>query len=374
MIDYSKVIENDFEEEIYKCKFNEVISYLNQFKCADFWTIIKRVGGSERRMLRLLNQMVEENDIFFDNDKHMFYIKNIKYIQKFCPTCNGDRVIINQCDDKRELLKKIWKQKPLPTFLFDQRPVNMKTSLKRASYFLNRGDLIDKNIVLLGDDDLTSIAIAIQNVNCNITVLDADKRLINYINEVAFDNGFANLKAYEFNVNDRVPDELKNKFDTLFTDPTPERTPFTIFMNCAIDLLRNSRSIIYTSIYSSAMAKTIDLQRVINEMNLLITDVIPEFSEYKAIYELYTESDLEIMKKFCIDYNENSICFTESMFRLEVIPETKRLNITYNGRDLFGKATKRAIKDINNDLEKENDYLIKLSQKLIEDADKKFES
>lgn len=373
MIDYKKIIENDYEEEIYKEKAKAVEKYLSDFKSADFWKIVKRVGGSERRMLRLIDQMVQNEIISFDKDKKLFYSKGSSYEQSYCHFCNGDRVTTDIFDDKLEILKKIWKNKPLPTFLFDQRPVNMNTSLKRASYFLNRGDLIENAIVFLGDDDLTSIAVALLPIKCNITVLDVDKRIIEYINFVSKKHNLNHLKALEFNVNEDVPKKLRNKFDVLFTDPTPEKIPFTVFMNKSVELLKKKNSILYTSIYSSAMKKTIELQRIINKMNMLITDVVPEFTEYKAIYDLYTQNDIEIMKKYNIFYDEKSICFTESMFRLEILHNTKTIDITYNGSDLFGKATKRVIKDINKDIEKENAYLKNVSEKLIDEATTKFE-
>lgn len=373
MIDYQKIIENDYEEKIYVEKRKEIEKYLSNFKSADFWQIVKRVGGSERRMLRLIDQMVENKIIFFDKHTKRFYLKDTFYEQTYCHICNGDRVTTDIFEGKLEILKEIWENKPLPTFLFDQRPVNMKTSLKRASYFLNRGDLVENEIVFLGDDDLTSIAVALLPIKCNITVLDVDKRLIEYINFIAEKYNLKNIKAFEFNVNNDVPRKLKNRFDILFTDPTPEKIPFTVFMNKSIELLKKEGSILYTSIYSSAMEKTIELQKIINEMNMLITDIIPEFSEYKAIYDLYTQNDIKIMEKYNIDYDEKSICFTESMFRLEISHNTKPINIVYNGNDLFGKATKRVIEDINKDIEKENAYLKEVSKKLIEEATTKFE-
>lgn len=61
------------------------------------------------------------------------------------------------------------------------------------------------------------------------------------------------------------------------------------------------------------------------------------------------------------------------MFRLEISHDTKPINIIYNGNDLFGKATKRVIEDINKDIEKKNAYLEEVSKKLIEEATTKFE-
>ena len=63
MIDLNNVIENDIEYEIYKLKISEIEKYLKTFGKTGFWDIVKNVGGSERRMLRLINEMEKEGII-----------------------------------------------------------------------------------------------------------------------------------------------------------------------------------------------------------------------------------------------------------------------------------------------------------------------
>ena len=148
-------------------------------------------------------------------------------------------------------------------------------------------------------------------------------------------------------------------------------------MNRSVELTKGEGSIIYTSIYSSAMKKTLDLQRIITDMNLYITDIIPRFTEYQSIIELYSRNDLELFKKYGVTFDENSICFTESLFRMEVTSETRKLKIKYKVSDIFGKATKRAIKDSKNDVQtdaKDSEYLKKVQENLAENSDKIYES
>ena len=49
-----------------------------------------------------------------------------------------------------------------------------------------------------------------------------------------------------------------------------------------------------------------------------------------SLYELYKPTDIEIMKKYNIHMIDDSICFTESLFRLELTNETKKININNN--------------------------------------------
>lgn len=375
-VDLKNVIENDFEEEIYNDYENKIIKYLKEYGETTFWDIIKNVGGSERRMIRLLNEMVSVGEISFNNSK--FYLKNEKnFISNcLCKECNGKRVNIDAFENIMETLKTIWQNKPKATFYFDQRPVTLKTTLRRVAYLMSNEDIKNKKIIMLGDDDLTSIALALLKLDCEVVAVDADERLIQYINEVAKKYNL-NLKGIVYNALNDTSEELKGKFDVLMTDPTPEKIPFTLFMNRAIELTKGEGSIIYTSIYSSAMKKTLDLQKIITNMNLYITDIIPRFTEYQSILELYTENDLKLFKKYGVTFNEDSICFTESLFRMEVTNETKKIKFKYKGSDIFGKATKRTIKDSKNDVQadkKDSEYLKKVQESLSENSEKYYES
>lgn len=358
MVDLNKIIENNSELDLYMSKINEIQDYLKTFGKKSFWQIEEYVGGSERRMLRLLDEMVKNRIICFDKSDSKFYIKNnesAKNENYRCHYCNGSTIMLGNLLDLIPTLTKIWNRKPKPTLLFDQRPVTMKTSLRRVAYLLSNNDVYQKNIVFLGDDDLTGICLALANKNCNITVLDADKRLIDFINEIAQEYNL-NLEARVLNVMDSVPKDLKEKFDTLMTDPTPEKIPFTVFMNTAIDLLKQN-GILCTSIYSSAMNKNMDLQRIITDMNLYITEMIPNFTHYQYIYNLYSSNDIKLIEKYNIEFDEDSICFTETLFRMEKNRDTVKLPIKYTGEQMMGKATKRVIDDAGAEVAENSEYL-----------------
>ena len=360
-IDYDEVIENPIELNIYKKKHDEIIDYLRTFSFTDFFTIVNNVGGSERRMMRLINQMVENGELVVNNNK--FDIPN-----------NYNKYKDIDFDYIEKEIKKIIGNRPLPTLLFDQRPVTYKTTVNRVKYMLGSNDVYSKKIVFLGDDDLTSIALALTKVDCEIEVLDIDKRLIEYINEISKKYDL-NIKTRVYNALDDTPKNLLHKFDVVATDPTPEKIPFTLFMNNAINLAKGKDSIIYTSIYSSAMDETLDLQKVITDMNLYITDMIPGFTKYKAIYGLYSQKDIDFIKKYDIKIDDDSICFTETQFRMKITDKTKKIKITYKIDNIFGKATKRVLKDDNCDIaEHDDNYLKDVKKDFIKNSNKEYKS
>ena len=140
----------------------------------------------------------------------------------------------------------------------------------------------------------------------------------------------------------------QNYFDTFMTDPTPTEVPFIVFANVGINLLnKNKTSIGYFSYLSSGMFKEIGIQKAITKMGLLITDVIPFFTEYEFIKETYSQKDLALLKKY--SNNNSEISFFEHLLRVETTKETEILKIDYTIEDLFGKATKKVLKNPNKD-------------------------
>ncbi len=371
MVNLNNVVENDSELKLYLKKIGEIENYLKTFGKQSFWQIERYVGGSERRIMRLLNEMVDNNIICFDENDLKFYVKdneNAKHKNYKCSSCGGSTIELVDLKNLIPTLKTIWNRKPKPTLLFDQRPVTLKTSLKRVAYLLSNNDVYKKKVVFLGDDDLTGICLAMVNKDCDITVLDADERLIYFVNEIASEYNLR-LEAKVLNVMSDVPNELKEMFDVLMTDPTPEKIPFTVFMNTAIDLLK-SDGILYTSIYSSAMDKNMDLQRIITDMNLYITEMIPNFTHYQYIYDLYSPNDIRLIEKYHIQFSEDSICFTETLFRMEKNSETKKLPIEYTGEQMMGKATKRVMKDNEKEVADDTKYLDEVRKSMKKNSNK----
>ena len=62
----------------------------------------------------------------------------------------------------------------------DQCPATIATVLRRLMLFM-REDIKHKSILLLGDDDLVSVALSAANVPCQITVVDFDDALLELI-------------------------------------------------------------------------------------------------------------------------------------------------------------------------------------------------
>jgi predicted methyltransferase len=365
-INYEEIIENDFEEDFYRNLHRKIIDFINQNKITTFQEIVKTIGGSDRRILRLLNEMVNSKEILLKdrkifskvNQKEKLVLKDIK-----CQTCDSKIISLNgKLDKVKKIIEKIYIQKPIPTFVYDQRPVNADTTVRRAAYLLWRNDLIGKEIVVLGDDDLTSLAIGLIGGSKKITVLDIDSRIINFINKISKKYSLP-ITAIKYDFTKKIPEKLKNKFDVFLTDPTPNKECFSMFISLGLELLKQKKDKVgYISFFPSHQEMNIDFQKVMTKKELIITDMIPRFTEYDFIEFTYNENDKKILQKF--DSGENKISFYENITRFITTEKTfnkKKGNIKELDYE-FGKSTKKILKDPTKDpafLSGEEDFVLK---------------
>jgi len=123
-----------------------------------------------------------------------------------CPTCGATGV------KPRGWLKEIMpeyeqlaKGRPEVTAEFDQGVVPLAKNLDRIAYIYERGDLENKNIFILGDDDILSIGLALTGKCRRITVVEIDKRVNRFIRKVIKDKGWTNVEVYDYDARDLFP-------------------------------------------------------------------------------------------------------------------------------------------------------------------------
>lgn len=350
-IDYSKIVDQGVNPSFYHEIFHKILNYIANNNSANFNEIISYVGGGERRVVRLLDEMVNLNILSFKSSK--FYSpksKNYNLLQSDARCVSCDSKIANINGKIKPLLtfvKKVIKERPKSTFIFDQRPVNAETIARRVSYMIWRGDLQDKKIVMIGDDDLTSVALAQTHLANEIVVFDIDERILNLIDKISKTYKL-NIKTVKQDLLKNIPANYMNYFDTFITDPTPTLQPLTLFTSRGLQLLKKGKgSVGYISLYPSHMPMKTDFQEVLSKMNILITDLIPFFNQYEIIAHTLSKNDIELLKKYAAP--PDSISFYEYLMRTETTHNSKILPIQYSLIDLIGKATKQALENPSTD-------------------------
>ena len=191
----------------------------------------------------------------------------------------------------KEELQEFFDNRPQVDVTIDQTKSSIDTSLKRAILSLKNHNLVGKSILCLGDDDLVSIALAFllkklfKNTvhhTTKITVLDIDKRILDYINDIAI---LKNLPIKCEYVDFRIPlgDNFRNQYDCIFTDPPYTLEGMNLFLSRGIEALKKDSGL---TIYFSYAHKSPDFQLTMQEcfltMGVIVSEVISRFNTYEG--------------------------------------------------------------------------------------------
>lgn len=178
--------------------------------------------------------------------------------------------------------KRILEKRPLPNEQYDQTSITAEDSVIRVGFFHERGDLVDKDILMVGDFDCLSIVAALSGLPKRVLVLDVDEGLINYINEVAAENNLSCLSAQKFDVRKPLPDDLLKSFDVFSCDPVETLEGIKLYLSRGTSGLRGRGSCAYIGLTTleASRKKWFDIQKVLLDMNYVVTDARRNFNGY----------------------------------------------------------------------------------------------
>jgi len=320
----------------------EILMILSR-KDTDFFEIVSKSNYTAKEILDELKKLSDEKII---KEKDGIFSLENKIDKKIstsflCDKCNG-RGVYDNLNLWSTLIKEydeIAKNRPLPTNVYDQGVIDNESAISRFLYMLSRGDLYKKKIIILGDDDLMGILFSLSGIVDEITVLEIDERLVNYINSVKKEKNLKNIEVYTYDARDPLEDIFKNKFDTFFTDPVETVEGLLIFVSRMVEALKGDRCSGYFGLSSieSNIDKWFRIQKSLNEMNLVITDIRRNFSYYK-LSDNIIESDLLIVKENPFNIkNPEKLWYNSHLYRVEVNGEKKpkytgKVDL---GRDLY---------------------------------------
>ncbi|MCS7243752.1 MAG: bis-aminopropyl spermidine synthase family protein [Candidatus Calescibacterium sp.] len=275
------------------------------------------------------NTILYKNNYFYLSEENKEIFKNIlkiEYKDVKCKGCNG-KGFINAFNGISKEFGEIIKDRPKAIPEFDQGVVNIDTVISRITFMYYKGDLENRDIVLIGDDDLTSIALSLTNLPNKVIVLEADKRLVDYINDKSRKLGLDNLKAISYNVEWKVDNSLRNSFDVFLTDPVETVQGISLFISRGCSMLK-SQGVLYFGLthIEASYKKWYKIHKNLYEMNFVITDILDKFQLYELNpddivskgYRVFTEIGLELPKPEKPWYNS-------AFHRLELIDKPNPL-------------------------------------------------
>ncbi len=161
-----------------------------------------------------------------------------------CPHCGGLGLVVP--DGLAGLagpLDRAALAEPRAKVDLDQTHCTTDTKLRRVLAMHEAGALAGQRILLLGDDDLVSVALAVFAGHAGaaarprgVTVLDCDPDLVAYLRGELRDPGFP-AEVIEHDLRDPLPAALAGAFDVACTDPPYTVAGAELFLSRAVSAL-----------------------------------------------------------------------------------------------------------------------------------------
>ncbi len=248
---------------------------------------------------------------------------NPEYIQfegKLCNRCFGKRIIFD--DRFNEVLKKfreIVKKRPLPALDYFQGYMHEYDTVARVALMHHYGDLFKKDFILIGDDDLLSVALSLSKLPSRILVLDIDGRLSDFLTTVNKEYGF-NIEFRKYDVSDPLPEKFVGKFDVFSSEPLETLSGLKAFVLRGITSLKeNGIGYFGLTTLEASPKKWLEIEKMVTQTGCMITDIIRDFSKYPMNYDSVSYETFIARFNFPVKKNPGIDWYRSSLFRIEVL-------------------------------------------------------
>ncbi|NTA59886.1 bis-aminopropyl spermidine synthase family protein [Agrobacterium tumefaciens] len=275
--------------------------------------------------------------------------RSASVVRSECPCCGGRLAVgIDNVAPVKARYLEACAGAPVLTYLLNQRPVTRETSWHRALYMAMRGDLDGKKIVILGDDDLCSLAISLLATNSEVLVLEADERLVGFLGDEADKLKLTNFSVMEYDCREDIAPHLQGTFDVALCDPSSSL--FEIFLSRCVTLLgEGGGRTIYTFAGPTYLQPNLDFQRLVTAMGLIVGEMIPAFNRYALVESEFVEGQRDLLNEVG---GAERISFVESLVRLETCATTVAAikgRHSASAENLYGERAFRRLQNLASD-------------------------
>jgi predicted methyltransferase len=148
-------------------------------------------------------------------------------------------------DELEDLLKPMrcfCEARPRVDVTLDQSHATPETALRRAVYLLEVDALEGRDLLLLGDDDLTSLAVGLVARQMGlrlsrVVVVECDERLVDFLCTSAEGLGMP-MEVLSHDLRSPLPDEMQGAFEAFLTDPPYTLEGLSLFVSRGVSALR----------------------------------------------------------------------------------------------------------------------------------------
>lgn len=298
------------------------------------WELLGRCQLLLRDILEELDSMVEEGLVAADEEglyltergRELVDEACLRYRPELCRSCGGRRILLD--DAFKELLeefREVTERRPPPQLGYFQGYMREYDIVARVALIHYYGDLWRREIILIGDDDLLSVALSMTGLPKRVLVVDIDERLGSLLGEIASERGL-DIEFLRYDVAEPLPEDLIEAFDVFSTEPLETWLGLRAFILRGVGCLReNGVGYFGLTRAEASLGKWRRVEALITRMNLAITDVIAGFSYYPTRFE---EVDYEIFVKrlrFPVGENPGVDWYRSTLFRVKALGRPRRI-------------------------------------------------
>src|SRR3989344_5993346 len=182
------------------------------------------------------------------------------------------------------LFESFQELRPSPKRNLDQFTATIETTVTRGALLNFFGDVRGKNILFLGDDDLTSISTALFGNAHEISVLDIDKDILHEI-KLTSSRYNVSINTTQYDARMQLPNNHKGKYDVIFTDPPYTSNGIKLFLSRAISALNtnNLAARVYVCYGTSDRSKerSLPIQETISQQGMITRWIFDKFNRYQ---------------------------------------------------------------------------------------------
>ena len=186
----------------------------------------------------------------------------------------------------------------LPVRHLDHVSATPLTCPKRALFLARNYELGGASILLLGDHDLTSLALARTVPGVAITVVDSDERVLDYINTVAAQHDWT-IRTLFADLRIALPRSVEASCDLAFTDPPYTPEGIRLFLARGLESLKPTSSARLLFCYGFSERHPglgLKVQSVLHDLHLVTEAILPHFNRYRGAEAVASSAALYICR------------------------------------------------------------------------------
>jgi N4-bis(aminopropyl)spermidine synthase len=226
-----------------------------------------------------------------------------------CRRCRGrgldiPRALAGVIGELRELADAA----PRPRVALDQCHCTVETKVRRVLAMYEAGALGGRRVLVLGDDDLTSVALRLVVERLGrpaalrgLVVVDVDPDVVAFVDEALRGSRF-DVEVVAHDLREPLPRSFGGAVDTVFTDPPYTNAGAVLFLSRAADATagRSGRDV-FLAFGARRPDDALAVQRAIVAMGFVVRRLVPNFNDYVGagvragtshLYQLRTTSEL----------------------------------------------------------------------------------